>query len=123
MKKIFENTVRMMAVVSGLFACQSCNDSWDNHYQPQMSDTAAQTIWEQIEANPQLDNFAQVLKATRLYSSNKPTSITYAELLGGDQSFTVWAPIINDHIRDSLLALCQSEIGRASCRERVLRLV
>ena len=111
MKKIFENTVRMMAVVSGLFACQSCNDSWDNHYQPQMSDTAAQTIWEQIEANPQLDNFAQVLKATRLYSSNKPTSITYAELLGGDQSFTVWAPIINDHIRDSLLALCQSAKG------------
>lgn len=63
-------------------AFASCTDVWNGHYdvdnQKQIAD---KTLWEEIEARPELRAFADCLK-----------QYGYDEVLNGDQMFTVFAP-------------------------------
>ena len=48
---------------------------------------------------------------SRYYNNNHVTSVTLADLLGSDQSLTVWAPVNGSFNADSLLQMCQTAQG------------
>ena len=80
-----------------LMGMASCSD---DHYDIRTDDspagvTAGRTIWQNIEANPDLSDFAEILKKIKVYrkEEDKSATLTYAELLNSPQSFTVWAPL------------------------------
>ena len=68
----------VMALAAG--AVVSCSDSWDDHYDEKWNG-ASLTLWEEIESNEELKEFAQLLKKKG-----------YDKYLNTTQSYTVWAP-------------------------------
>ncbi|MBR5698619.1 MAG: fasciclin domain-containing protein [Prevotella sp.] len=93
-------------------AVTSCAD-WDDHYDPTTAQTAnAQlTLWKQLQQNPQLSDFCQVLQQTKVFRNHKKTAVSYADLLDQGQTFTLVAPVNNSFNRDSLLQLVQTNQG------------
>lgn len=88
----------------------SCAD-WDDHYEPSASSGSDQTLWQQMQANPQLSDFCQVLDQTKVFRMHRKTAVSYADLLSGGQMFTVVAPVNGTFNRDSLLRLVQTNQG------------
>lgn len=75
-------------------ALTACSDSWNDHYASSDSQGAGtESLLECIQQNPQLSDFLKLCQATHLYNNMRITSVTYADLLAGDQSLTVWAPV------------------------------
>ena len=98
MKLTFKSSLKagVLGVMSlGLFA--ACAD--DGHFDiANGSGGNGQTIWANIQQNPQLRNLQYILQGTYLmrYETDKinpETSKTLADLLDSPQSFTVWAPL------------------------------
>ncbi len=95
--------------MSLLYACS------DDHFTINDDVVAQQTIWKNIQSNENLSEYADILKST-YYSQTeeKTTKQTYADILNGDQTFTVWAPengtfnysyykqLLNSGVRDSI---------------------
>lgn len=95
-------------MAAGLTACSE----WNDHYEGATdAGTAGGTLWEQMKANPQLSDFCDVLEQTKVYRMHKKTPVSYADLLNGDQAFTVMAPKNNTFNKDSLLQLVQTVTG------------
>jgi len=115
MNRYIKNTFLLLTlpltglVAGGLMA--SCSDSWDDHYDANVQSGSSQTLLQRIEANPELSDFLKVCRATHLYNNMHTTPVTYAELLGADQTLTVWAPVNGSFNVDSLLSLCQTQQG------------
>jgi len=76
--KIFYSCLAACAMCAGLTAC---SDKWDEHYEDVSTIAGDGTIWEAIIANPELSNFASVMKACE-----------FDKALDGSQVFTVFAP-------------------------------
>ena len=93
---------------SSLFA--SCSD-WNDHYEGDATAGGNLTLWQQMQQNPWLNDFCQVLEQTKVFRMHKRTSVSYADLLNSGQSFTVVAPINGTFNRDSLLRLVQTDKG------------
>ena len=77
---------RLFIIHCSLFismALASCAE-WDDHYEADQSILNSQesTLWENIERNGQLSQFADLLKKTG-----------YDEVLKASQTYTVWAPL------------------------------
>ena len=67
-------------------AFTACSDEWDDHYKPEAQNQIhSGSLWQAIESNPELSNFASVIKATG-----------YDRSLGGSQAFSVFAPVNAD---------------------------
>ena len=62
-------------------ALTSCTDTWDEHYEGTVAGVNEGTIWQAIQQNADLSNFASVIEATG-----------YDKSLGSSQVFTVFAP-------------------------------
>lgn len=78
---------------SMLLGTASCSD---DHYDIRPAEeSAANTIWQNIEANPQLDSLAMILKRVKVYrkETDKNAAQNYADLLNQAQTFTFWAPL------------------------------
>lgn len=76
-----------------LLGTASCSD---DHYDIRPAEeSAANTIWQNIEANPQLDSLAMILKRVKVYrkETDKNAAQNYADLLNQAQTFTFWAPL------------------------------
>ena len=79
--------------VLGMVACT------DDHYDiVEPGETAKKTIWQNIQENDNLSDFAAVLSATSYLKNDMdfPTAsakMSYADYLNSPQSLTVWAPI------------------------------
>ena len=95
MNKIFKNILKggALALVAmlGLTACT------DDHFDVNGGD-GDQTIWQNIENNPQLSQLKEILSRSYMMRSetdkiNPSTTKTLAQLLDETQSFTVWAPL------------------------------
>lgn len=93
MKSIYQNTVKAgllgAAVLLGFTACT------DDHFDIQPSTVSgSQTIWQNIEANADLDSVAMILRRCKVMKSqtDKSAKQTYAELLATSQQFTAWLP-------------------------------
>ena len=65
----------------------------DDHFDVNPDVMGAKTIWQNIQGNSQLSDYADILQSV-YYSQTeeKTTPETYADFLSGDQTFTVWAP-------------------------------
>ncbi len=81
---IFKALLLVAVPFAGL-AFSACSDEWDDHYNPDESQISGESLWQAIEGNPELSNFANVVKATG-----------YDKALGGSQSFSVFAPVNDD---------------------------
>lgn len=71
-------------VASMLFSLSlagGCSNDWDNHYSPDMSATADETVLQLIKGNPGLSKFAAMLEVAGM-----------EEMLNTTQTYTVWAP-------------------------------
>ena len=77
-----------------LLGFASCSD---DHYDIKTGGAASanNTIWQNIQATPQLDSLGMILNRVRVYTKEEDTkrTMTYAELLNTPQSFTFWAPL------------------------------
>ena len=94
-------------------ALLSCSD-WDDHYEGKADASAAsssETLWTQLKANAQLSDFCEVLEQTKVFRMHKKTSVSYADLLKGGQTFTVVAPVNGSFNKDSLLQLVETAQG------------
>lgn len=111
MKKIYKLFISAAVICCPIsLTISSCSDTWDEHFDEgaQPSDL---TLLDLVERDEELSDFLEVLRATHVYNNNRPTSVTYADLLGKDQSLTVWAPKNGTFNRDSLLDICQTQRG------------
>lgn len=93
MKSIYQNTVKAgllgAAVLLGFTACT------DDHFDIQPSTVSgSHTIWQNIEANADLDSVAMILRRCKVMKSqtDKAAKQTYAELLATSQQLTAWLP-------------------------------
>ena len=77
------------ALAAGITACS------DDHFDISSDAAGKQTIWQNIQANKdQLSEYADILQSVYFsQSEEKTTSETYADILNGDQTFTIWAPV------------------------------
>ena len=80
MKSIYK--IQALACGAALFALTACTDVWEEHYQPQPSLNADQTLWDLIDEDPDLTDFKEYLIATKCDS-----------LLMMNRNYTVWAPV------------------------------
>lgn len=94
MKKIYHSAIRGCVLGFGLLvALSSCSD--DHFDINSASGTGNNTIWQNIEADPQLSSLASILKRTVNINSEYDThaTITYDKYLDQPISFTLWAPV------------------------------
>ncbi len=92
-------------------ALSGCAD-WSDHYEDEGSVAGANsTLWEQLQANPQLSDFCEVLRETKVFRMHKKTSVSYADLLSGGQSFTIVAPVNGSFDKAALLQQVQTAQG------------
>jgi len=97
--------------LSGAFAAMSLAivtlSCTDDHFDINPEVSGKQSLWENIESNSNLSEFADILN--RVYyskSEGSSTPQTYADLFSNDQTFTIWAPqngTFNYSYYDSLL--------------------
>ena len=82
MKKIYRNAIVVLALALGALTT-ACSD-WDDHYvaDATVQGNANATIWENIQANSELSQFAALLK-----------KVGFDKNLNASQTFTVWAPL------------------------------
>ena len=109
-KNIYKTIIALALPLWGLGGLTGCSDSWSDHFDMAGTNGDA-TLLQLVEKNPQLSDFQAVLKATHVYNNNHRTGVTFADLLGSDQTLTVWAPVNGSFNADSLLDLCQTEKG------------
>ena len=82
MKKIYRNAIVVLALALGALTT-ACSD-WDDHYvaDATVQGNANATLWENIQANSELSQFAALLK-----------KVGFDKNLNASQTFTVWAPL------------------------------
>lgn len=75
-----------------LLATGACTD--DHFDVLPATESAQNTIWQNVEANPELSKFADLLKRVRVMRTDKDSRATqtFAELLNQPQTLTVFAP-------------------------------
>ena len=78
-KSIIKTLVLGALVTWGLTAC---TDAWDEHYQEKEELNSSETLWDIIQSQSELSEFAAMLKRTG-----------YDELLQQNRYYTIWAPV------------------------------
>lgn len=86
----------VLLALTAVAVVTACSDEWDDHYQPG-SLMGGSSLWTTIEANPDLSNFASVVKA-----------VGYDKSLGSSQAFTVFAPLNADFPAERAQELIQA---------------
>ena len=115
------NKIKMFAVVAMALSAVACTDTWDEHYGNEGRPVSDKSLLQVMEEQGDLGDFLKVLRATHVFSNNKPTKVTYANLLASDQTFTVWAPKDGQFNVDSLLAECQTVSGDSMCGQHFVQ--
>ena len=114
-------------LLAGMVSCgmaagfTACSD-WNDHYEDVAAGGAASgTLWEQMNANPQLSDFCNVLEQTKVYRMHKKTPVSYKDILSGGQAFTVLAPLNGTFKKDSLLQLVQTVAGDSAVEKGFIK--
>ena len=112
----------MMMVTVAALAAAACTDTWDEHYGNEGGPISDKSLLQLVEEAGDLNDFLKVLQSTHVFNNNKPTGVTYAELLASDQTFTVWAPKDGTFNVDSLLAECATGVrGDSMCGQHFVQ--
>ena len=80
-KKTLKYLTAVLVCCDIIATAASCSDTWDNHLDGTSQGVENVTLWQAIEADPQLSNFASVVRGCG-----------YDRQLDGSQVFTVFAP-------------------------------
>jgi len=107
--KIFHAGFAAIVVLLGL---NSCSDAWVNHYETNLSIHSDTTLWMMMQRQENLSDFREILDSTHVSSYNNSSTVSYAELLNSEQTFTIWAPINGSFDKNMLLNLCQTDSGQ-----------
>lgn len=87
-------------VAGCMLAATSCSDFSDyNAIDASAEPSADKTLWENIKANANLSDFAEVLE-----------KVGYDKVLNASHTYTVWAPVNGSFDKDSLFSLSESKI-------------
>ena len=101
MKRLLSyRTICSLFTVSAL-ALGACTDTWNDHYDTAAQDARQGSLWQAIQADSQLSNFARVLQACG-----------YDASLKSSQVFTVFAPTnqsLSEAQADSIIAVYNAE--------------
>jgi len=76
------NKIQMFAVAAVALAAVACTDTWDEHYGNEGRPVSDKSLLQVMEEQGDLGDFLKVLRATHVFSNNKPTKVTYADLFG-----------------------------------------
>ena len=114
------NIIKTISVTATAFLAVCCTDTWDEHYGAGNL-TSDKSLLQLVEEAGDLNDFLSVLKKTHVFVNNKPSKVTYADLLGSDQTFTVWAPKDGTFNVDSLLEECQTVKGDSMCGQHFIQ--
>lgn len=103
-------------VMSGVLS--SCSD-WSDHYEDGNGVTGSNTtLWEEIQNNPELSDFAEVLNAIRITRQNKATTTSYAENLMGGRAYTLLAPVNGTFDKNELIRMATESNSGDSAVEK-----
>ena len=116
-----DNKIKMFAVAATVLATAACTDTWDEHYGNEGRPVSDKSLLQVMEEQRDLGDFLKVLRATHVFNNNKPTNVTYADLLASDQTFTVWAPKDGQFNVDSLLEECLTVSGDSMCGQHFVQ--
>ena len=105
----YKSLASVLILTAAAHGMVGCSDTWDDHYDAAGSNGTS-TLLQLVEDNPQLSDFRTLLGMTHIYRNHR-TPVTYADLLDGDQSLTVWAPVNGTFNFDSLRNVCQTAEG------------
>ena len=108
---IFKALLLVAVPFAGL-AFSACSDEWDDHYNPDESQISGESLWQAIEGNPELSNFANVVKATG-YDRSSSTPIRKRRAL-------VRATMTIPRSRNSFRTISRSTTIRCLRRARTL---
>ena len=86
------NKIQMFAVAAVALAAVACTDTWDEHYGNEGRPVSDKSLLQVMEEQGDLGDFLKVLRATHVFSNNKPTKVTYADLLASDQTLLFGLP-------------------------------
>lgn len=99
-----------MAILAAGAMTTACSD-WDDHYDSNgFTSDATATIWENIEANPNLSQFAELVKKAG-----------YNDIINTSQTYTVWAPVNDTFNYDSLNALPLTDLRNHFAKHHIAR--
>lgn len=104
-----KNIIKIIGGVILLSGFAACTDSWNDHYEINPN-TVQKSLWEQIKADPELSDFAEILDSAYYYTAvDKRSSMKYSELLAQNSKYTVWAPKNNTFNKEYWLKLCHDD--------------
>lgn len=111
MNKTTKILTRSMAAAALIMGWGACTDDYFDVESATEGGNATESLWELIQKNPNLSDFAEVCKAAKFYTNEyKPsTGYTFKDLLDGQTVLTVYAPVNGTFNKDSLLALAENE--------------
>ena len=66
---------------NSLSNCGFRTDTWDEHYGNEGRPVSDKSLLQVMEEQRDLGDFLKVLRATHVFNNNKPTNVTYADLL------------------------------------------
>lgn len=99
-----------MAFLAAGAMTTACSD-WDDHYDSNgISGSASETIWENIKANANLSQFAELIQKAG-----------YEDVINTTQTYTVWAPLNGTFNYDSLNALPVDHLKEYFAKNHVAR--
>ena len=108
--KIYRNAAVAMAFLAAGAMTTACSD-WDDHYDNNgVSGSASETIWENVKANANLSQFADLMHKAG-----------YDEVINTTQTYTVWAPLNGTFNYDSLNALPLNNLKQHFAMNHVAR--
>lgn len=94
MKSLYQNMVNgTLLGAAMLLGAASCTD--DHFDVREVTASGANTIWQNIEANENLDSLSMILKRAKVLKAenDRTATLTYDSLLHSSQQMTVWAPL------------------------------
>lgn len=81
------NKIQMFAVAAVALAAVACTDTWDEHYGNEGRPVSDKSLLQVMEEQGDLGDFLKVLRATHVFSNNKPTKVTVRRFVGQRPDF------------------------------------
>ena len=110
-KSIKHLFIASLLCCGGAAAFTACTD-WNDHYDANTAlfDSQQATLWENIQANGELSQFASLLKKTG-----------YDAILNESQTYTVWAPVNNSFDYDKLSGMSNERLKKEFIENHIAR--
>ena len=109
--KIKKASLSLLLGVGAGLLLTACAD-WNDHFDADTAilNTQQSTLWENINTNGQLKQFASLLK-----------KVGYDEVLNTSQTYTVWAPADGSYNYDALNALSKERLLKEFVQNHIAR--